>query len=239
MRYFKLILLFLFILCGTSWATPPTRAYNYVPNATIDSNQNNTNENSLYAYLQTGVDTYAPGSISSSDINANAAISYSQLSLSNSIVNADINSSAAIATSKIAFSSGQLVPSGVIMMWSGTIATIPSGYYLCDGTNGTPDLRDKFIVGAKQDSGGVAKTNITGSLTQSGGSTTIATGNLPASGLTLTIPLYSPNAGGTSGVPQNTPGPSDTTSNTYTTSNMGSGNPYTQPYFALAYIMKS
>ena len=33
-------------------------------------------------------------------------------------------------------------------MWSGAINDIPSGFVLCDGTNGTPDLRDKFVVGA-------------------------------------------------------------------------------------------
>ena len=37
-----------------------------------------------------------------------------------------------------------LVPSGFIGMWSGT--DVPEGWYLCDGTNGTPDLRDRFIV---------------------------------------------------------------------------------------------
>lgn len=57
---------------------------------------------------------------------------------------------------------------GIIAMWSGSIASIPTGYVLCNGANGTPDLRDKFIVGAKQDDVGVAKTCITGSLTQSG-----------------------------------------------------------------------
>ena len=40
------------------------------------------------------------------------------------------------------------VPSGLISMWSGSIATIPSGWYLCNGSNGTPDLRDRFVVGA-------------------------------------------------------------------------------------------
>jgi hypothetical protein len=40
------------------------------------------------------------------------------------------------------------VPKGIISMWSGTIATIPSGWYLCDGSNNTPDLRDRFILGA-------------------------------------------------------------------------------------------
>jgi len=60
------------------------------------------------------------------------------------------------------------VPKGVIVMWSGTVATIPSGWALCDGNNGTPDLRDRFVVGARQDDGGIAKTNITGTLTQNG-----------------------------------------------------------------------
>jgi len=32
-------------------------------------------------------------------------------------------------------------------MWSGTLATIPSGWILCDGTNSTPDLRNRFIYG--------------------------------------------------------------------------------------------
>ena len=41
-----------------------------------------------------------------------------------------------------------IVPTGVITMWYGSIASIPSGWYLCDGTNSTPDLRDRFVVGA-------------------------------------------------------------------------------------------
>ncbi|MCB9186954.1 MAG: tail fiber protein [Flavobacteriales bacterium] len=38
------------------------------------------------------------------------------------------------------------VPVGGIIMWSGTIASIPSGWALCNGANGTPDLTDKFII---------------------------------------------------------------------------------------------
>lgn len=41
------------------------------------------------------------------------------------------------------------LPSGTIIMWSGAITEIPSGFVLCDGTYpGAPDLRDKFVVGA-------------------------------------------------------------------------------------------
>ena len=67
-------------------------------------------------------------------------------------------------------SGGGNVAVGSIMIWSGSVANIPTGWQLCDGTNGSPDLRDKFVIGAKQDDNSVAKTNVTGSLTQSGGS---------------------------------------------------------------------
>ncbi len=40
-----------------------------------------------------------------------------------------------------------LVPVGTIVMWSGAIEEIPEGWLLCDGTEGTPDLRGRFIVG--------------------------------------------------------------------------------------------
>ena len=40
------------------------------------------------------------------------------------------------------------VPIGGIIMWSGSIASIPAGWALCNGSNGTPDLRNRFIVGA-------------------------------------------------------------------------------------------
>ena len=40
------------------------------------------------------------------------------------------------------------LPKGVIVMWSGALAEIPNGWILCDGNNGTPDLRDRFVMGA-------------------------------------------------------------------------------------------
>ena len=51
-----------------------------------------------------------------------------------------------IATTAFVIYNG--VPSGCIMLWSGSIASIPSGWYLCNGTNGTPNLMDRFVVGA-------------------------------------------------------------------------------------------
>lgn len=40
------------------------------------------------------------------------------------------------------------IPRGIITMWSGAVDAVPSGWALCDGNNGTPDLRERFIVGA-------------------------------------------------------------------------------------------
>jgi len=42
-----------------------------------------------------------------------------------------------------------MVPKGAIIMWSGLLSNIPTSWALCDGTNGTPDLRDKFIMGVQ------------------------------------------------------------------------------------------
>ena len=70
------------------------------------------------------------------------------------------------------------IPKGVIVMWSGTLATIPAGWALCDGTNGTPDLQNKFIRGA---------TTATLPGTEGGADTvTLATTNLPSHAHTTT-----------------------------------------------------
>lgn len=42
------------------------------------------------------------------------------------------------------------LPRGIITMWSGATNAVPSGWALCDGNNGTPNLKDRFIVGAGQ-----------------------------------------------------------------------------------------
>ena len=52
------------------------------------------------------------------------------------------NGAGALPTMQAAF------VSGMIILWSGSTASIPSGFLLCDGTSSTPDLRNKFVVGA-------------------------------------------------------------------------------------------
>ena len=123
---------------------------------------------------------------------------------------------------------------------------------MCDGTNGTPDLRDRFIVGASQDSAGIAETIISGSLTQIGGLAT----HLHTAG-TLAGPLHTHNFSATTSGPSNVSGARGgddqfgTQQHTHTvtgTTNTGnSGGPVTgstasasslPPYYALAFIMK-
>jgi len=54
----------------------------------------------------------------------------------------------AFVTTAIAAATAALIPAGMIMIWSGSVGSVPSGWVLCNGSNSTPDLRDKFVVGA-------------------------------------------------------------------------------------------
>jgi hypothetical protein len=71
-----------------------------------------------------------------------------------------------------------MVPAGVIVLWSGSAATIPAGWALCNGNNGTPDLRDRFLVGA----GGAYAVGNTGGATNHTHDTVIGTPTTSTSG---------------------------------------------------------
>jgi microcystin-dependent protein len=68
------------------------------------------------------------------------------------------------------------MPAGGIIMWSGSVASIPTGWLLCDGTSGTPDLTGRFVVHADADSGGTYDVGDTGGAD----SVTLAEANLPS-----------------------------------------------------------
>lgn len=137
---------------------------------------------------------------------------------------------------------------GMIMLWSGAIGSIPSGWYLCDGTNGTPNLTDKFIVGAGSTysvggTGGSADSIVvshthtaTSVVTDPGHNHTWASNASVGSGT-----LVSSGLGGISGATVNTS--TATTGITVATTNASAGvsgtNANLPPYYALAYIMKS
>ena len=111
------------------------------------------------------------------------------------------------------------LPTGIILIWSGSIVSIPLGYTLCDGNNGTPDLRDRFVVGAGSsyavDANGGAITH---------------THTFTSNGHQHDFPAGSDIALGSDWA-------NDTEVKTDSgTTNSGSSLP---PYFALAYIMKT
>lgn len=161
-----------------------------------------------------------------------------------------------------------IVPSGGIIMWSGSIASIPSGWLLCDGTSGTPNLRDKFIVGAGSTyavaaAGGSADA-ITVAHTHAGVSESngnhqhfVANNDTisPGSDLSASNYLawfrnggpagqvnYEYRAGGSSDIPTlgltNSAG-SHTHTLTIESTGASGTNANLPPYYALAYIMKS
>lgn len=118
----------------------------------------------------------------------------------------------------------------MILLWSGTIATIPSGWVLCNGSNSTPDLRNLFVVGADADDSGVAKSTVTGSALQSS-----ATGVMPAH--THTVGARLNTLGGAN--PFITGANSTPASSTIDTSSTGTGTKVIAVFYALAYIMKT
>lgn len=171
-------------------------------------------------------------------------------------VNSSVGSSGQVLASRGAGLSPQWTSAfvtGMIMMWSGSIATIPSGWLLCDGTSGTPDLRDKFVIGAKQDDSGVAKTNVTGSLTQSGGSkdaivvshthTASVTDPGHVHGYIASLEFISRGSGGQGFYAGYNPTNTDSAVTGISVTNSSTGSSGTNanlpPYYALAFIMKS
>jgi microcystin-dependent protein len=153
----------------------------------------------------------------------------------------------AVTTEKINFENA-LVPVGGIIMWSGSIATIPTGWALCNGSNGTPNLTSKFIVGAASDSG-------TGEIFNSSTGETSGiyapgnTGGSTAHKLTVDeIPSHAHRVGTRDstadggGIPQNEFAQNyPSVQNIYVTSQSVGGDDYHEnrpPYYALAFIMR-
>ena len=156
-------------------------------------------------------------------------------------------------TSNLNTASTHYVPSGGIILWSGSVASIPSGWFLCDGNNSTPDLRDRFVVGA----GSSYAVGATGGAS----SVTLSTSQIPShthtfSGTTSTIGDHThslPDGFGQDGYPaieaagptgaNLSTGPAGAHSHTFsgTTAATGSGSSHENrpPYYALAYIMKA
>lgn len=151
---------------------------------------------------------------------------------------------------------GATIPAGLISMWSGSIGSIPVGWYLCDGSNGTPNLTDRFVIGA----GSTYAVNGTGGVSTN----TLVEANIPAHTHTATSVVTDPShshgstigsgfisnggseqlAGGNNlnfGRPTTTATASTGITVATTNASVGSGSSFTNipPYYALAFIQKS
>lgn len=122
------------------------------------------------------------------------------------------------------------VPVGAIVIWSGEAYNIPTGWHLCDGEDGTPDLRDKFVLGA-------GTNHLVGS---KGGAETVAlsVAQMPSHAHTYyrntsTVKVATSTSSSASTV--------TTYTATSTSSSTSGSNQYHEnmpPYYTLCYIMK-
>ena len=134
------------------------------------------------------------------------------------------------------------VPSGLIAIWSGSLGSIPSGWVLCNGQNGTPDLRNSFILGA----GSTYAVGTTG-----GSADAIVVSHTHTATVTDPGHTHGKYVGdqviGGSGTGNSIPGnnavimPTMTTGVTVANSTTGVNgtNANLPPYYALAFVMKS
>jgi hypothetical protein len=133
---------------------------------------------------------------------------------------------------------------GMIILWSGSVLSIPTGWLLCDGTLSTPNLRDRFVVGAGSTyavgaTGGAADAVV---VTH----THVATVTDPthqhlgfgSSGATAQAGSGG-GIGGAAGVLNTAASTGITVSNATPAGSVSGTNQNLPPYYALCYIMKS
>ena len=146
------------------------------------------------------------------------------------------------------------LPTGLIAMWSGTVAAVPSGWALCDGLAGRPNLVGRFIVGSATDAGGTYDIGDTGGsadiiLSGSTDSHVLTEAQMPSHNHDWTSDATANgNAGTNAGF--NTGGNSLVVADGGTIRNTGGGTGHSHtlsntlsgvnvpPYYALAYIIK-
>ena len=149
---------------------------------------------------------------------------------------------------------GSGFPSGGIIMWSGSIVSIPSGWYLCDGTNGTPNLTDRMVIGAGNlyavDATGGSKDAIVVAHTHTGSAAAVADHQHEVFGFwhwvdesieIMATRLKSTDQSASGRDDDQTSGAAGGHSHSLTIDSTGSSgtNANLPPYYALAFIMKS
>ena len=99
-----------------------------------------------------GQATFEKKVVAKSDLSVEGTASVKGLAVSDGMTvsgNVTITGDFALdKTANLLVDGAPLLPSGIIVMWSGMATNVPPGWCLCNGSNGTPDLTDRFIVGA-------------------------------------------------------------------------------------------
>jgi hypothetical protein len=144
---------------------------------------------------------------------------------------------------------GTTIPAGMISLWYGAIGSVPTGWYLCDGSNGTPDLRDRFVVGAgstysvSQTGGSADAIVVTHTHTATSTSVVTDPGHLHSINNTTTLGggLMGSGSGPSGSTNTNSATTGITVATTTTNANAGTSgtNANLPPYYALAYVMKA
>lgn len=124
------------------------------------------------------------------------------------------------------------VPVGTIVIWSGSVESIPENWHLCDGTEGTPNLIDRFVLGVGPGATYAPQPGLTGGAA----TVTLTTSHLPSHSHTY----YSYTASGSNTTYARAYESKGATTKSSTTSSTGSNSAHNNmpPYYALCYIMK-
>ena len=137
---------------------------------------------------------------------------------------------------KIDGTAGGIVPSGAIILWSGAANAIPTGYVICNGNNGTPDLRARFVIGVGD---GSAVGNSNYNVNDTGGAefVTLTLNQIPSHTHTY-IDQYVVINNGYRPWPANN---NDCAARNVNSGSAGGGQSHENrpPYYALCYIMKT
>ena len=137
---------------------------------------------------------------------------------------------------------------GMIILWSGTTATIPTGWRLCDGGEGTPNLVSRFVMGAGVgravgETGGTANAtlvshNHTGSTGGAGSHSHTYTGRTGSTKVSTSSTIGSPSYPLSSTTTNTSSVGNHTHSVSISTKGSSATNKNLPPYYALAYIMR-
>jgi microcystin-dependent protein len=189
--------------------------------------------------LVSATNVEASAKVTAPEMNAGKQVSAPKVVASSELETITINATGTIkgrdidASGKIKENGNDLLPKGMIVMWSGQKNNIPGGWVLCDGTNETPDLRDRFLVGA----GGKYSVNEKGGFE----SITLNASQIPSHSHSFSVGIYKESVtdAGWAFTPHS-PGAEGGYKNG-TTGQSGSDQPHENrpPYFALCFIMKT